>query len=85
MPKFEHERVWVFSSQCTEWPDSSGVPQRSALAGRDRALVHQTNIGTVSKPTSGKRLRDGWEGEGVEWSAHGLSRTLRYHLELEVN
>ena len=32
------------------------------LLGKDeRAIVHQTNIGTVSKATLGKLLRDGVE------------------------
>ena len=33
--------------------------RRSSLKGLERAIVNQTNIGTVSKATLGKRLRDG--------------------------
>ena len=33
--------------------------RRSSLKGRERAIVSQTNIGTVSKATLGKLLRDG--------------------------
>ena len=33
----------------------------SSLKGRERAIVNQTNIGTVSKATLGKLLRDGLE------------------------
>ena len=36
-----------------------GSARRSSLKGRDRAIVNQTNVGTVSKATLGKRLRDG--------------------------
>ena len=36
-----------------------GSARRSSLTGRDRAIVSQTNIGTVSKATLGKLLRDG--------------------------
>ena len=35
--------------------------RRSFLKGRERAIVNQTNIGTVSKATLGKLLRDGVE------------------------
>ena len=35
--------------------------QRSSLRGRERAIVNQTNTGTVSKATLGKLLRDGEE------------------------
>ena len=42
-----------------------GSARRSSLKGRERAVVSQTNIGTVSKATLGKLLRDGvqrmWE------------------------
>ena len=38
-----------------------GSARRSSLKGRERAIVNQTNIGTVSKVTLGKRLRDGVE------------------------
>ena len=36
-----------------------GSARRSSLKGRERAIVNQTNIGTVSKATLGKLLRDG--------------------------
>ena len=35
-----------------------GNARRSSLKGRERAIVNQTNIGTVSKATLGKLLRD---------------------------
>ena len=35
--------------------------RRSSLNGRERAIVNQTNIGTVSKAALGKLLRDGVE------------------------
>ena len=35
--------------------------RRSSLIGRETAIVNQTNIGTVSKATLGKLLRDGVE------------------------
>ena len=38
-----------------------GSVRRSSLKGRERAIVSQTNIGTVSKATLGKLLRDGVE------------------------
>ena len=38
-----------------------GIARRSSLKGRERAIVNQTNIGTVSRPTLGKLLRDGME------------------------
>ena len=38
-----------------------GSAQRSSLRGWERAIVNQTNIGTVSKATLGKLLRDGVE------------------------
>ena len=37
------------------------LPRRSSLKGREKAIVNQTNIETVSKATSGKLLRDGVE------------------------
>ena len=36
-----------------------GSTRRSSLKGRERAIVNQTNIGTVLKATLGKLLRDG--------------------------
>ena len=38
-----------------------GGAGRSSLKGRERAIVNQTNIGTVSKATLEKLLRDGVE------------------------
>ena len=38
-----------------------GSARRCSLKGRERALVNQTNITTVSKETLGKLLRDGVE------------------------
>ena len=38
-----------------------GNARRSSLKGRERAIINQTNIGTVSKATLGKLLRDGME------------------------
>ena len=38
-----------------------GSARRSSLTGRERAIVSQTKIGTVSKATLGKLLRDGVE------------------------
>ena len=49
--------------------------RRSSLKGRERAIVNQTNIGTVSTATLGKLLRTGW-------CAYGLFRAHRYNLEL---
>ena len=44
---------------------------------RERAIVSQTNSGTVPKATLGKLLRDA----GVHKN-YGLFRAHRYHLEL---
>ena len=38
-----------------------GSARRSSLKGLERAIVSQTNTGTVSKTTLGKLLRDGME------------------------
>ena len=38
-----------------------GSARRSSLKGRERAIVSQTKIGTVSMATLGKLLRDGEE------------------------
>ena len=38
-----------------------GSARRSSLKGRERAIVSQANVGTVSKATLGKLLRDGVE------------------------
>ena len=49
-----------------------GSARRSSLKGRERAIINQTNTGTVSEVTLGKLLRGGME----------LLRAQRYHLEL---
>ena len=51
-----------------------GSARRSFMKGRERAIVNQTNIGTVSMATLGKLLRDGVE-------RIRLFRAHRYHLE----
>ena len=38
-----------------------GSAKQSSLEGRERDIINQTNIGTVSKATLGKLLRDGVE------------------------
>ena len=50
-----------------------GSARRSSLKGRERAIVNQTNFGTVSKATLGKR-RSG--------AQYGHFSARRYHLEL---
>ena len=45
------------------------------MKGRERAIVSQTNIGTVSKATVGKRLTDGVERIWVFQSAQIQSQT----------
>ena len=52
-----------------------GSARRSSLKGRERAIVNHTNIGTVSKATLGKLLRDRVERI---WAF----RAHRYHLQL---
>ena len=47
-----------------------GSARRSSLKGRERAVFNQTNIGTVSKATLGKLLRDGMERIWVFPSAY---------------
>ena len=44
-----------------DYLEERGVDRRSSLKGRDRAIVSQTNIGTVSGATLGKLQRDGVE------------------------
>ena len=39
-----------------------GSARKSSLKGRERAIVNETNIGTVSKATEGKVLRNVMEG-----------------------
>ena len=41
--------------------EETGSARRSSLKGQERAIVNQTNIGSVSKATFGKLLRDGVE------------------------
>ena len=38
-----------------------GSARRSSMKGRERVIISQTNIGTVSKATLGKLMRDGAE------------------------
>ena len=60
-----------------------GSARRSSLKGRQRAIVSQTSIGTVSKATLGKLLRDGVERIRALSLSLSLSlRAHRYHLEL---
>ena len=53
-----------------------GSAGRSSLKGRERAIVNQTNIGTVSKSTLGKHLRDGVERIWTFLSAYVPSMRL---------
>ena len=52
-----------------------GSARRSSFKGRERAIVSQTYIATVSKATLGTILR--------RWSAYGLFRAHTYYLELK--
>ena len=52
-----------------------GSGRHSTLQGRERSVFNQTNIGTVSRATLGRLLRDG---------AYGPIRALRCHLELKL-
>ena len=52
-----------------------GNARRSSLKGWERAIVNQTNIGTVQQ-----RWRNLWK---TGWSACGLSWAQRSHLELK--
>ena len=54
-----------------------GSARRSSLKGRERVIVSQTNIGTVSKATLGKLVRDGVERIWAFPSAQIPSRTER--------
>ena len=47
-----------------------GSAGRCSLKGRERAIVNQTNIGTVPKATLGKLLRDGVECIFMGFSEH---------------
>ena len=53
-----------------------GSTRRSSLKRRERAIVNQTNIGTVLKSDSGEA------SERRGWSAYRHFRAHRYHLEL---
>ena len=52
-----------------------GSARRFSLKGRERAIVNQTNTGTVSKATLGKLLRDGVERKWAFPSAYMPSWT----------
>ena len=63
-------------TQAIVWRIERGVERglsarRSSLKGREKAIVNQTNIGTVSWATLGKLLRD-----GVERITMGLSECI---------
>ena len=47
-----------------------------SLKGRESVIVSQTNIGTVSKAAHWGNFRE------TGWSAYGLFRAHKYHLEL---
>ena len=51
--------------------------RRSSLETRDRSMVSQMNIGTGSKATLGKPVRDGVE----RIKLYGLFQTYRYQLQ----
>ena len=59
-----------------------GSARRCSFKGRERAIVSQTNIGTVSKATSGKLLRHGVERIWAFPSACIYIYIYIYHLEL---
>ena len=52
-----------------------GNARRSSLKGRDRAIVNQTNL----EPFQKQHWGNFWE---TGWSAYGLFREHKYHLEL---
>ena len=54
-----------------------GSGSHSTLQGRERSVFNQTNIGTVSRATLGRLLRDGTERVYP-------FRALRCHLELKL-
>ena len=56
-----------------------GSARRSSFKGRERAIVNQTNTGTVSKATLGKRLS---ERRGGAHMGFPESRTELRHLPL---
>ena len=53
------EFVWAQSQGLEERGVERGSARRSSSKGRERAIVSQANIGTVSKAALGKFLRDG--------------------------
>ena len=60
--------LWAQSQRTTCWHKAKdinhrlpGGERRSSLKGREKANASQTNVGTVSKATLGKLLRDGME------------------------
>ena len=70
IPSHNTQLPFVFSRHChrhsrANRPEERGVERGSArrpsLKERERAIVNQTNIGTVSKAMLGKLLRDGLE------------------------
>ena len=54
-----------------------GSARRFSLKGRERVVIDQTNIGTVSKATLGTLLRDRCGAHNMSFSERN-----RYHLEL---
>ena len=65
--------VWSQGHHAIDRPEERGVvrgsTERSSLKGRERDIVNQTNIGTVSKATMVKHLRDGIERIRTFWSS----------------
>ena len=53
-----------------------GSARRSSLKGRERAIVSQTKVGTLSKGNVGET------SERRGWSVYGLFRAHRYRLQL---
>ena len=58
-----------------------GSARRSSLKGRERAIVNQTNIGTVSNAALGKLLRDGM---GRIWAFSERIDTILSWTELVI-
>ena len=58
-----------------------GSARRSSLKGRERAIVNQTNIGTVSTAALGKLLRDGM---GRIWAFSERIDTILSWTELVI-
>ena len=74
MDRLEHHSTDHLKERGVE----KGSGRHSPLRGRVPSVLNQTNIGTVSKATLGRLLRDGAERV---WAF----RTLRCHLELNPN